>query len=119
MVAGSPGVSRDPALGFAWWTRTGAFARSPYLRLLVVGSAATGAGVGGRLLEAVEAAAFADAADLFTLVSTENAGARRLYARRGFEEVGRLADYVAPGLHEVVLRKRRRAAQPPPTGSGA
>jgi GNAT superfamily N-acetyltransferase len=93
--------------GFAWWTPTGAFARSPYLRLLVVAADATGAGVGARLLDVVEAAAFAVATDLFALANADNAGARRFYARRGYAEVGRLDDYVAPGLHEVVLRKRR------------
>lgn len=106
-------------IGFAWWTRTGAFARSPYLKLLVVGPSATGAGVGGRLLDAVETAAFAEAADLFTLVSTENAAARRFYERRGYEEAGRLEDYAAPGLHEFVLRKRRAAVDRSAAGSGA
>jgi GNAT superfamily N-acetyltransferase len=95
--------------GFAWWTPTGAFARSPYLRLLVVAADATGAGVGARLMDAVEAGAFAVADDLFALANVDNAGARRFYARRGYVEVGRIDDYVAPGLHEVVLRKRRPA----------
>ncbi len=93
--------------GFAWWTPTGAFARSPYLRLLVVAADATGAGVGARLLDAVEQSAFAVANDLFALANVDNEGARRFYVRRGYVEVGRLEDYVAPGLHEVVLRKRR------------
>ncbi len=119
VTAWSADASGDHALGFAWWTPKGAFGRSPYLRLLVVDAAATGAGVGGRLLEAVETAAFAVAGDLFTLVSEENAGARRLYARHGYTEVGRLADYVAPDLHEVVLRKRRTAEDGQAPGSGA
>lgn len=93
--------------GFAWWTPAGAFARSPYLRLLVVAASATGAGVGARLLDAVEQGAFAIATDLFALANVDNEGARRLYLRRGFVEVGRLDDFVGPGLHEVVLRKRR------------
>lgn len=92
--------------GFAWWTPTGAFARSPYLRLLVVAADATDAGVGARLMDAVEQGAFAAANDLFALANVDNDGARRFYARRGYVEVGRLEDYVAPGLHEVVLRKR-------------
>jgi GNAT superfamily N-acetyltransferase len=103
----------DGPRGFAWWTPTGAFARSPYLRLLVVAADATGAGVGARLMDAVEHGAFAVATDLFALANVDNAGARRFYARRGYAEVGRLDDYVAPGLHEVVLRKRR----PAPTGT--
>jgi len=115
VVAGAPGG----VVGFAWWTCTGAFARSPYLRLLVVGRAVTGAGVGGQLLTAVETVAFIDATDLFTLVSADNGGARRFYERRGYTEVGRLDDYVAPGLHEVVLRKRRSAAHRPTPPSGA
>ncbi len=93
--------------GFAWWTPNGAFARSPYLRLLVVAADATGGGVGARLLAAVEQGAFAEATDLFALVNADNERARSFYARRGYVEVGRLDDYVAPGLHEVVLRKRR------------
>ena len=93
--------------GFAWWTPTGAFARSPYLRLLVVAADATGAGVGARLMDAVEQGAFAGATDLFALANVDNDRARRFYARRGYVEVGRLDDYVAPGLHEVLLRKRR------------
>lgn len=97
-------------LGFAWWTPAGAFARSPYLRLLVVAAEAAGAGVGARLLDAVEQGAFARATDLFALANVDNAGARRFYARRGYVEVGRLDDYVGPGLHEVVLRKRKPAA---------
>ena len=93
--------------GFAWWTPTGAFARSPYLRLLVVAADATRAGVGARLLDAVEQGAFAGATDLFALANVDNDGARRFYARRGYVEVGQLDDYVAPGLHEVLLRKHR------------
>ncbi|MFN2321677.1 MAG: N-acetyltransferase family protein [Trueperaceae bacterium] len=96
--------------GFAWWTPTGTFARSPYLRLLVVAANATGEGVGARLMDAVEQGAFAVANDLFALANADNEGARRFYTRRGYVEVGRLEDYVAPGLHEVVLRKRTPTA---------
>lgn len=63
-----------------------------------------------RLLDAVELGALALATDLFALANAENEGARHFYARRGFVEVGRLDGYVAPGLHEVVLRKRRPSA---------
>jgi ribosomal protein S18 acetylase RimI-like enzyme len=93
-------------LGFAWWVAMGAFARSPYLRLLVVAPEATGRGIGGALLEAVETRAAPTAGDLFLLVTHDNAAAQRFYARRGYAEVGRLPDYVADGITEIVLRKR-------------
>jgi ribosomal protein S18 acetylase RimI-like enzyme len=85
----------------------GAFGRSPYLRLLVVAPDAVGRGVGSALMEAFEAAAFAAAADAFLLVTYDNDAAQRFYLRRGYVEVGRLPDYVRPGITEVVLRKRR------------
>jgi ribosomal protein S18 acetylase RimI-like enzyme len=94
-------------LGFAWWQPTGAFGRSPYLRLVLVAAAATGNGIGSQLLVAVEAAAFARASDLFLLVTQENEAAQRLYRRRGFSAVGVLEDYVRPGISEVLMRKRR------------
>ena len=93
--------------GFAWWSPRGAFARSPYLRLLVVAPAAVGRGVGSALMDAFEAAAFATAADVFLLVTHNNDAAQRFYLQRGYVEVGRLPDYVRPGITEVVLRKRR------------
>jgi ribosomal protein S18 acetylase RimI-like enzyme len=104
-------------LGFAWWVPLGAFARSPYLRLLVVAPAATGRGIGGSLLAAVEARAAPVSEDLFLLVTHDNVAAQRFYARRGYTEVGRLADYVAAGITEIVLRKRLSpvAARPPTT----
>ena len=93
--------------GFAWWSPRGAFARSPYLRLLIVAPDAVGRGVGSALMDAFEAAAFATAADVFLLVTHDNDAAQRFYLRRGYVEVGRLADYVRPAITEVVLRKQR------------
>jgi ribosomal protein S18 acetylase RimI-like enzyme len=103
----------DP-IGFAWWAPRGAFSRSPYLRLLVVAAQAAGTGAGTALMDAVERDAFAQAADLFLLVTRDNAGARRFYERRGFEAVGELHGYAAPGVDEVVMRKRRPTSAPPP-----
>lgn len=93
--------------GLAWWSPRGAFARSPYLRLLVVARDAVGRGTGAALMDDFEAAAFATAEDAFALVTIDNDAARRFYARRGYVEVGELPDYVREGITEVVLRKRR------------
>jgi len=94
-------------LGFAWWSPRGAFARSPYLRLLVVAHDAVGRGVGSALMDAFESTALATAADAFLLVTHDNDAALRFYRRRGYAEVGRLPGYVRPAITEVVLRKRR------------
>ncbi len=94
------------SVGFAWWVPRGAFARSPYLRLLVVAADATGRGVGAALLDAVQKRALPEGGDMFLLVTAENEAAQRFYARRGYRAVGRLDDYVRPGVAEIVMRKR-------------
>jgi len=97
-------------IGFAWWVPRGAFARSPYVRLLVVAAAATGRGIGAALMDAVEGRARAIGADLFLLVTAENVAAQRFYERRGYRPVGRLEDYVRPGIAEILMRKRSAAS---------
>lgn len=99
-------------LGLAWFLTKGTFFHSGYLRLLLVTERAVGAGVGGRLMDRVEESVFGAPADLFLLVNIDNAGARRFYERRGYERVGRLDDYAAPGMHEYIYRKRRLASAP-------
>lgn len=94
-------------VGLAWYLPRGTFYHSAYLRLLVVSSRATGKGVGGALMDAVEDLVFRKVRDLFALVNTENVGAQRFYERRGYRCVGRLDDYVGPGLDEFIYRKRR------------
>ncbi len=98
-------VEGQPA-GFAWFLERGAFGRSAYLRLLVVAAAVAGKGVGTALMDAVEAEVFQRGADLFLLVNQTNADAQAFYERRGYVRVGELRDYVAPGLHELLYRKR-------------
>ncbi len=98
-------------LGMAWLVATGAFARSPYLRLLAIAGRAVGSGVGSRLMEAVEGSAFARSDDLFLLVNDDNRSARRFYAGRGYVVVGHLRDYLRPGVHETIMRKHRPTAR--------
>jgi ribosomal protein S18 acetylase RimI-like enzyme len=40
-------------------------------------------------------------------VSSFNHGARRLYERLGYREVGELANYIVEGYSEILLRKTR------------
>lgn len=101
-------VRKGRIVGLIWFQLRGAFGRSGYLRLLVTDPAAQGQGVGARLLAQAEELVFAQADDFFLLVNSGNTGARSFYGRHGYEATGTLIDYVAPGLDEVVLRKRKQ-----------
>jgi ribosomal-protein-alanine N-acetyltransferase len=94
------------AAGFAWWMRRGTFGRSPYLRLIGVSGSRRSGGIGAELLASSEAALKEGAREAFLLVSDFNEAARRFYRRQGWEEVGRLPDYVVEGVAEVIMWKR-------------
>ena len=94
--------------GFAWVDRRGAFGRSSYLRMIAIAPQRRSAGLGARLMDAFETIAATEGPDAFLLVSDFNAGAQRFYLRRGYLEVGRLPEYVMPGVVEVLLWKRVR-----------
>jgi ribosomal protein S18 acetylase RimI-like enzyme len=98
-------VDGTPA-GFVWLISHGAFARSGYIRLLVVAQEFTGAGVGDQLMDAAEAALLGEGDDVLLLVNAGNARARRFYERRGYHQVGELVDYVVFGQSECIYRKR-------------
>jgi ribosomal protein S18 acetylase RimI-like enzyme len=121
----------DPPLALAWYRPKGGFDRG-YLRLLAVAETAQGRGLGSLLMDFLEArglsaralvsqhgvpksglwkgfsgaptAALAAVGYLeFVLAERTNAQALRFYARRGFQEVGRLPGFVRPGREEVIL----------------
>lgn len=94
------------ACGFAWAVPTGAFARSPYLRLIGVYPGMTGTGIGGLLLSAIEEQAAQVAADLFLLVSDFNEAGQRFYQAHGYEQIGAIRGYVVPTVTELIYRKR-------------
>ena len=80
---------------------------SGYVQLLGVAESARGQGVGRALMALAERIAFARGPNLFLCVSGFNTGARRFYARLGFEEVGCLTNFLVPGEDEWLLRKTR------------
>jgi [ribosomal protein S18]-alanine N-acetyltransferase len=104
-AAGPPGAPR----GLAWVLRRGAFGRAPYLKLLAVAEGDRGQGVGAALLAAAEAVG----PELVLLVSDFNDGARAFYGRQGYIQVGALADFVLPGVTELILRKVATARRRP------
>jgi ribosomal protein S18 acetylase RimI-like enzyme len=96
--------------GFAWIDRRGAFGRSSYLRMIAIDPARRSAGLGAVLMQAFEAVAASEGTDGFLMVSDFNTDAQRFYHRLGWSEVGRVPDYVLPGVVELVMWKRVRAA---------
>ncbi len=93
-------------LGFLWLVERGAFARSDYIQLIGVRPNDRSRGVGRALMEFAEAASRAHGRDLFLLVSDLNIDAQRFYQRLGYRPVGKLDDYVIPGISELIYLKR-------------
>ena len=92
-----------------------------YIQTVCVAAEARNGGLGTRLLEFAEARIFRDSPNVFMCVSSFNAGARRLYARLGYEEVGVLRQYIVPEHGEILLRKSRgswRDFRPAPGPAG-
>jgi GNAT superfamily N-acetyltransferase len=105
LVAGPTG---RPPLGVAWVVPGRGLARAVYLRLLLVGEAARGRGLGARLLARAEQAARRLGNHLVLLATRDNLGARRFYRRHGYREVGTLPGLAHPGLDEVLYWKPLR-----------
>jgi ribosomal protein S18 acetylase RimI-like enzyme len=76
-----------------------------YILALAVAPHARNRGIGTKLLRHAEQRIFRESPNVFICVSSFNTGAQRLYQRLGFEQIGVIADYVAPGAHEHLLRK--------------
>lgn len=92
--------------GFAWVVPTGAFGRSPYLRMIGVHPDRARSGIGARLLAEAEQRCNAD--DLFLLVSDFNTEAQAFYCRHGYTQIGAIPGFVLPDVTELIFRKRLR-----------
>jgi ribosomal protein S18 acetylase RimI-like enzyme len=78
-----------------------------YIQTVAVATEERGRGLGARLVAHAEERIFRDSPNVFLCVSTFNDGARRLYERLGYREVGELTDYLVRGHGEVLMRKSR------------
>jgi ribosomal protein S18 acetylase RimI-like enzyme len=92
--------------GFAWFLYAGTFGGGGYLRLIALAPGTEGQGAGGALVDAVEAEVATRSKHMFLLVSHWNEGARRFYARRGYQEVGKLPAFVRADTDEIICWKR-------------
>ena len=80
------------------------------LRRLYTAPAATGRGIGSRLMDQVAIPAFAAArGDAWVGVYSGNDGAQRFYARYGFEKVGTYEFPVGPVRDLEFIMRRKRA----------
>lgn len=76
-----------------------------YLELLPIEPSAQRKGLGGQLLAYLEELVFARVKNLFVCVSDFNEGARKFYARHGYQEIGPIPNFLIPGSAEILLRK--------------
>ena len=81
--------------------------RGPYVQFLGILPQYQNRKLGGTFLAwLVQEATRHSEQNVWVLASTFNADALRFYAANGFERTGEIADLVAPGTAEVLLRRR-------------
>jgi len=76
-----------------------------YIQTICIAPALRNRGIGQRLLAFAEERIFREWPNVFLCVSSFNEGARRLYKRLRYEQVGELQDYLVRGQSELLLRK--------------
>ncbi len=91
-------------VGFMYVLPHGSFHAFPYLHLFAVKESRRGEGIGAQMLEYLERA-YAGT-QLFLVCADFNPGARRFYARHGFQEVGALPGLYRDGITEYLMSKR-------------
>jgi [ribosomal protein S18]-alanine N-acetyltransferase len=97
--------SENMPIGIAVLNFSGPFVG--YLQILCVAPECRGEGVGSALIGFAQERIFARHSNMFLCVTDFNTDAQRLYARHGFEQVGRLDDFLVAGHAELLLRKTR------------
>ncbi|TAL16166.1 GNAT family N-acetyltransferase [bacterium] len=80
--------------------------RGPYLELIALTGSHRNFGVGKTLLEWFEAGAKTHGQNAWVIVTHFNEGARRFYARHGYQEIASLKGLVTEGVDEILLRKK-------------
>lgn len=98
-------LAKDDAeiAGFVILCMTGAFVG--YIQTVCIHPHRRGQGLGSRLVAFAEQRILRESPNVFMCVSSFNHGARRLYERLGYREVGELPDYIVHGHSEILLRK--------------
>jgi ribosomal protein S18 acetylase RimI-like enzyme len=100
-------VEGERILGFIVLAVCGPFAG--YIQAICVSPEARGRGVGSELIAFAESRIGDVSPAVFLLVSSFNEGARALYERLGFRQVGELPDHVERGYSEILMCKQRQS----------
>jgi ribosomal protein S18 acetylase RimI-like enzyme len=79
--------------------------RGPYLELVALSGSYRNLGVGKTLLDWFEEGAKAHGQNAWIIVTHFNEGARRFYARHGYQEIASLRGLITEGIDEILLRK--------------
>ncbi len=80
--------------------------RGAYLEMLGLAPEARGAGIGGAVIDWMEAEVAGMARNLWLCVTDWNIAARRFYEAKGFGEVAPIPDLAVDGVTEIFMRKR-------------
>jgi [ribosomal protein S18]-alanine N-acetyltransferase len=76
-----------------------------YLQTIATHPGWRGRGLGTRLMQFAEARIFRQSPNVFLCVSDFNHRAQAFYKRLGYQRVGELTDFLAPGRSEILMRK--------------
>jgi ribosomal protein S18 acetylase RimI-like enzyme len=90
-------------VGFAILQLKGTF--RGYIQSLCIGEEWQRKGFGKKLLQFCEQRILKDSPNIFICVSDFNHGGIKLYKEFGFQHIGKLTDFLKPGITELLMRK--------------
>ena len=93
----------EAIVGFVIIEMNGTF--KGYIKSICVSPNQRDKGIGSSLMCYAEERIFLETPNVFLLVSSFNTGARNLYQRLGYEEIGEFKDYIVRGHSEMLMRK--------------
>lgn len=91
--------------GFMWIILNGIFHSFPYLHIIAVKEENRNEGIGKKLLKFFEDICFNDNKKAFLVVADFNPGAKTLYERMGYVEVGAIPNLYRAGITEYLMMR--------------
>lgn len=97
-------IKKD-VVGFIWYDQKGAFAISPYLKLIVIDEKYKGMNIGSLLMDFYEKQCKEVNKHYFLLVSDFNINAIAFYEKRGYKRIGTIPYFVKRDINEIIMFK--------------